>query len=203
MARISRMSVLALAAALSAATPAFAQAPAPAGAAPAAPGADGPPPPGSPEMIVGPDSAFTLTPDGKDWTKFQTVRQIGVKCSDKACGGDRVFCLIQTRAAADAKPGEAVSESSANAFGQHLIESSPKEMKASYVEPFSEKRIGANLGRWAEMKAEGEPGSIRFSLFLVQVKAREVAFNCVAPADKWAVHEPKIEAVLAALQVTR
>ncbi len=145
--------------------------------------------------IRGPDGVFTLAPDA-NWTKFETPRQIGVKCTDKACGGDRVFCLVQTRSDAEAKPGLALPDEIARKFGDGVLASAPKELTASFVEPFAPRRFGRNPGQWAEVKAEGAAGALRFGLFLTAAKGYDVAFNCVAPSQKWAEHAPKIEALL-------
>lgn len=178
--------------------PGLAQAPAAPAAqtAPAAPSA-----PGRTTEIVGPDGAFRLTPDGKDWERFQTVRSIGVACTKAACGEDRVFCLIQVRSAPDARPGRRASAEAAKRFGDGVLASAPKEMTASYIQPFAPRDLGPNVGQWADAKAEGEPGSIRFGLFLVEAKAQEVAMNCVAPTEKWDAYRPKIEAVAASLVI--
>jgi hypothetical protein len=208
--------ILMTAAALVALTgvPAIAQGPAPDGpaASPQTPGPGGQQQPSGPAAarmpgptteIVGPEGAFRLQPDGVNWERFQTVRAIGVRCSEKACGGERVFCMIQARSAKDALPGVAPSAASAQAFGDGVLKTAPKELKAEYVAPFAEARFGANPGRWAEVKAEGEPGSLRFGLFLAEAKAHEIAFNCVTPSASWATHKPKIDALLASLQIPR
>lgn len=167
--------------------------------APAAPGA--PAVPNNIPDIRGPDGVFTLLPDQASWAKFQTVRAIGVKCTDKACGGDRVFCMIQTRADTEAKPGVALPDAVTKTFGDGVISSAPKELKAEFVVPFEPKTLGANVGHWAEVKAEGEPGSLRFGLFLVAAKGYDVAFNCVAPGDRWDAHKAKFETLLSALKI--
>ncbi|MET0312829.1 MAG: hypothetical protein ABW275_00390, partial [Hansschlegelia sp.] len=153
--------------------------------------------------IIGPDGSFRLKPDGVDWARFQTVRAIGVSCTDKACSGDRVFCLIQVRNDPAAKAGEAPSGQSAHRFGDGVIANAPREMKAEYVTSFSERKLGTNVGQWADVKAEGEAGSVRFGLFLMEAKAHEVAFNCVAPLARWDAYKPKIEALLAKVEIVR
>lgn len=163
--------------------------------------AQGAPKPAAIPDIRGPDGVFSLLPDGANWSKFQTVRQIGVRCTDKACGGERVFCTIQTRADEQARPGVVLADKTATTFGDGVIASAPKDFATSYVAPFAPKRFGPNLGHWAELKAEGEPGKLRFGLFLVAAKGYDVAFNCVTPSDSWATHQPKIEALLASLKI--
>jgi hypothetical protein len=153
--------------------------------------------------LRGPDGVFTITPNEADWAKFQTVRQTGLKCTEKACGGDRVFCLVQTRSSAEATAGGTVSQDAANRFGAGVIERTPKEMRAEYLAPFAPRRIGENEGSWAEVKAEGEPGSVRFGLFLVEAKGYEVALSCAAPTERWAAHQPQIEALLASLHIAK
>jgi hypothetical protein len=159
--------------------------------------------PGPGTEIIGPDGSFRLKPAGVEWARFQTVRAIGVSCTEKACGGDRVFCMIQVRNAVDAKPGESPSHESAKKFGDGVIASAPKELRAEFVTPFGEKTLGANPGRWAEAKAEGEAGAVRFGLFLLEAKAQELAFNCVAPLVSWDVHRPRIEAMLSKVEITK
>ncbi|QZN99330.1 hypothetical protein [Chenggangzhangella methanolivorans] len=56
-----------------------------------------------------------------------------MRCTDKACGSERVFCLIQVRGAQDAKAGQPVSQAAAEEFGAGVIRNSPKEMAADYV----------------------------------------------------------------------
>lgn len=177
---------------------------------PAGPGGQQPPSgpaaaemPGPTTEIIGPKSSFRLKPDGENWERFQTVRAIGVRCTDKACGKERVFCLIQVRGSEEAKAGDPVSQAAAEEFGAGVIKSSPKEMTTDYVTPFAEKTLGAQSGRWADMKAEGEPGSLRLGLFLTKAEKHLVAFNCVAPAAKWDEIKPKFEAVIATLQITK
>jgi hypothetical protein len=111
--------------------------------------------------------------------------------------------MVQVRSAPAAKPGESPSEQSAKKFGDGVVANAPKELKAEYVAPFGERKLGDNLGQWADVKAEGEAGSVRFGLFLIEAKAHEVAFNCVAPSDKWDAYKPKIEALLAKVEITR
>lgn len=159
--------------------------------------------PGPTTEIIGPDGAFRLTPDGVTWERFQTVRAIGVRCTDKACGKERVFCLIQVRGSADAKAGQPVSQASAEEFGAGVIKTSPAEMPATYVTRFAEKTVGAHPGRWADMKAEGEPGSLRFGLFLASAEKHLLAFNCVSPAAKWDENRPKFETLLASVQIPK
>ncbi|WP_271201939.1 hypothetical protein [Methylopila turkensis] len=153
--------------------------------------------------IIGPNGSFRLLPDGASWEKFQTVRQIGVKCVDKACGGERVFCTIQTRADEKARPGVTLPDETAKAFGDGVLANAPKEFKTDYVAPFTPRRFGPNAGHWAELKAEGAPGNLRFGLFLVAAKGYDVAFNCVTPSESWAAHQPKIEALLASVHITQ
>ncbi|GLK76876.1 hypothetical protein GCM10008171_21300 [Methylopila jiangsuensis] len=157
---------------------------------------------GTPD-IVGPNSVFRLVPDGVNWVKFQSVRQIGVRCTEKSCGEDRVFCTIQTRADEQARPGVELPEATVKAFGDGVLKNTPKEFSTEVVAPFAPKRFGVNAGHWAEMKAEGEPGKLRFGLFLVAAKGYDVAFNCVAPAASWDAHKPKIEQALAAVQIAQ
>lgn len=159
--------------------------------------------PGPTTEIVGPQGAFRLKPDGTNWERFQTVRAIGVRCAEKSCGKERVFCLIQVRVSPDAKAGEPPSQASAEEFGAGVIKTSPKEMTTDYVASFKEKTFGPNAGRWAEMKAEGEPGSLRFGLFLAEAEKHLVAFNCVSPAAKWAENRPKFENLLASLEIPK
>jgi hypothetical protein len=214
---VIRKTILAGAVALLALSPAtFASAQSP-GAMPSPAAGEGPGPggqqapagpragemPGPATEIVGPDGAFRLKPDGVTWERFQTVRAIGVRCSEKSCGGERVFCMIQVRGAEDARAGEPTSQASAEEFGAGVIKSSPKEMAAEYVTPFAEKSFGQNLGRWAELKAEGEPGSLRFGLFLAKAEKQLVAFNCVSPSAKWDENKQKFEGLLASLQITK
>lgn len=151
--------------------------------------------------IRGPDGVFTLLPDPAAWAKFQTVRAIGVKCTETACGADRVFCMIQTRADAAAKPGAPLPEAVTKAFGDGVIANAPEKLKAELVAPFAPKTLGANAGSWAEVKAEGAPESLRFALFLVAAKGYDVAFNCVAPTERWDAHKPKFETLLSALTI--
>ena len=198
-------------AALLACSPAFAQgAPAPSQGAAPGPGGQQQPSgpaagqaPGPSTPIIGPKGSFRLTPDGEKWARFQTVRAIGVSCTDKNCGGDRVFCMIQVRAAADAKPAGEVPADSAKKLGDGLIGHTPKEMKAEWAAPFAPKTIGGHKGLWGEIQASGEPGSVHSGLFMVAAEGHEVAFNCVAPADKWTTHLPKIEQVIASLEITK
>mgnify|MGYP003578962660 CR=1 FL=1 len=159
--------------------------------------------PGLATEIVGPQGSFKLQPDGVNWERFQTVRSIGVRCTDKACGGERVFCMIQVRGAEDARAGQPTSRESAEEFGAGVVRNSPKEMTAGYVAPFAEKSFGPNLGQWAELKAEGEPGSLRFGLFLAKAEKHMVAFNCVSPGAKWDENKPKFETLIGSLQITR
>ena len=197
--------------ALGLAFPAAAQGPAlpPQGQGPGAGGQQAPSGPSASQMpgptteIVGPDGSFRLRPDGVNWERFQTVRAIGVRCTDKACGEDRVFCMVQVRGVADARAGAPTSEASAEEFGAGVIKSAPAELKAEYVTPFSEKRFGSNLGRWAELKAEGEPGSLRFGLFLTSADKHLVALNCVSPTAKWDENRPRFETLFASLQITK
>ncbi|MFC3692832.1 hypothetical protein ACFOWB_11485 [Chenggangzhangella methanolivorans] len=156
--------------------------------------------PGPTTEIIGPDGSFRLQPDGTTWERFQSVRAIGVRCTDKACGSERVFCLIQVRGAQDAKAGQPVSQAAAEEFGAGVIRNSPKEMAADYVTPFSEKTFGPHPGRWADLKAEGEPGSLRFGLFLTNAEKHLVAFNCVSPTAKWDENKPKFESLIATLR---
>ncbi|MFD1332242.1 hypothetical protein ACFQ4O_09565 [Methylopila musalis] len=153
--------------------------------------------------ITGPNNVFRLVPDGVNWVKFQTVRQIGVRCTDKSCGEDRVFCTIQTRTDAEARPGVALPDETVKAFGDGVLKNAPKEFSTEVTVPFAPKRFGANSGHWAEMKAEGEPGKLRFGLFLIAAKGYDVAFNCVAPAARWDEHKQKIEQALAAVQIAQ
>lgn len=195
-------------------SPVFAQAPdggprLPQGAAPGPGGQqapDGPAaaqPPGPDTEIIGPDGSFRLKPDGVNWARFQNMRAIGVRCTDTACGGERVFCMIQVKGEEGAKAGAPTSRGSADAFGQGILRSAPKELTAAYVAPFAEKTLGANAGQWAEVKAEGEPGSLRFGLFLTNADKHLVAFNCVSPSAKWDDYKPKIEGLIASLQITK
>lgn len=189
------------AAGLLAAAPAMSQG-APQGAAPGAgaPAGDAGAPNTIPD-IRGPEGVFTLLPDPASWEKFQTIRAIGVKCTEKACGADRVFCMVQTRADAAAKPGVVLPDAVTKAFGEGVLSSAPQELKAELVEPFAPRTFGGNAGSWAEVKAEGEPGALRFGLFLVAAKGFDVAFNCVSPAARWDAHEPKFESLLSALKI--
>lgn len=159
--------------------------------------------PGPTTEIIGPKGSFRLKPDGETWERFQTVRAIGVRCTEKACGKERVFCLIQVRGSEDAKAGDAVSQAAAEEFGAGVVKNSPKEMTTEYVSPFAEKTFGPHPGRWADMKAEGEPGSLRFGLFLTKAEKHLVAFNCVSPTAKWDDAKPKFEAMIATLQITK
>ncbi|WP_020177746.1 hypothetical protein [Methylopila sp. M107] len=206
-----RTSILALASivAMALAWPASAQGPridqappAPGGAQPGA----GPAPtdvPGPTAEIIGPEGSFRLQPDGVTWERFQSVRAIGVRCTDKACGGERVFCLIQVRSVAGAQAGAPTPGDSAAEFGAGVLRTAPKELNAEYSAPFEEKKFGPNLGQWAEVKAEGEPGKLRFGLFLTSAEKRHVAFNCVSPSAKWDENKPKFEGLLASLQITK
>ena len=196
---------------------AFAQGPAATPPAPDAPAGQSPGPggmqapsgprasqmPGPTTEIVGPQGSFRLQPDGVTWERFQTVRSIGVRCTEKSCGGERVFCMIQVRAAEAAKPGEPTSRESAEEFGAGVIKNAPKELAADYITPFAEKTLGANPGQWAELKAEGEPGSLRFGLFLTKAEKHVVALNCVSPTAKWDDNKPKFETLIASLRITK
>lgn len=204
MIRMSRLLVAALAATL--VSPAFAQSPRLPSPSTGQPSAAGPGPteiPGPDTEIIGPEGSFRLKPDGVNWERFQSVRAIGVRCSDKACGSDRVFCLIQVRNSQTASAGVLTSAESAAEFGAGVLKNSPKEMTTEYVTPFAEKSFGPNLGQWAEAKSEGEPGSLRFGLFLTSAEKRLVAFNCVSPTAKWDAYKPKFESLLASLQITK
>jgi len=184
-------------------SPAAAQNPQPPAAESAPPAEAAPQAPGPATEIVGPDGAFRLKPDGVEWRRFQTVRAIGVACGDEACGGDRVFCMVQVRSAPEARPGDRPSAEAAKRLGDGVAANAPKEMKAEYLAPFAAKDLGGHPGQWAELKAEGEPGAVRFGLFLLEAKAQEVAFNCVAPAAKWDEHRSRIERVIASLKIER
>lgn len=170
---------------------------------PQAPGAAATEIPGPTSDIIGPDGSFRLKPDGVNWERFQSVRSIGVRCTDKVCGGDRVFCMIQVRSVEGVKAGAPTSSENAAEFGAGVLKNTPKEMTAEYVTPFAEARFGPNLGQWAEVKAEGEPGKLRFGLFLTSVEKRLVAFNCVSPAAKWGDNEARFKALLASVEIPR
>lgn len=159
--------------------------------------------PGPTTEIIGPEGSFRLQPDGVTWERFQTVRAIGVRCTDKACGEDRVFCMIQVKNTEGVRAGLPTSSENAEAFGAGVLKNTPAELKSEYVTPFAEKSFGSNLGQWAEAKAEGEPGNLRFGLFLTSAEKRLVAFNCVSPAAKWDAYKPKFEGLLASLRITK
>lgn len=181
--------------ALSLATPTFAQTP---GQGPAPGDAPGPT-----SEIIGPDSSFRLRPDGETWIRLQNARAIGVVCTEKACGADRVFCLLQVRGDKDAKADHAVSAEKAAEFGDGVMKRAPEGARPEYVSPFVETRFGDNVGQFAEVKSDGERGALRFGWFMTEVDAHLVVLNCVTPAAQWDAYKPAVEKLIASLEITK
>lgn len=177
--------------ALSLASPTFAQSPSPGDA------------PGPTSDIIGPEGSFRLRPDGETWVRLQNARAIGVGCTEKACGADRVFCLLQVRGDKDARAGRAVSAEKAVQFGDGVVKRAPEGARPEYVSPFAEARFGGNVGQFAEVKSDRERGALRFGWFMAEADAHLVVLNCVTPAAKWDAYRPSVEKLIASLEITK